>query len=105
MADSQVPWGLQALRRDGQRTSVEDQAELVPSGHRRPDDPSCRAAKRANATIVEVKGSHAIHVSQPGAVAALIEQAANSVKIAGAYAPAAATAVTSNRKAVEQAAS
>jgi tartrate dehydratase beta subunit/fumarate hydratase class I family protein len=41
-------------------------------------------AKRANATIVEVKGSHAIYVSQPGAVAALIEQAAKSVKVAGA---------------------
>jgi pimeloyl-ACP methyl ester carboxylesterase len=41
-------------------------------------------AKRANATIAEVKGSHAIYVSQPGAVAALIEQALKSVKVAGA---------------------
>jgi hypothetical protein len=39
-------------------------------------------AKRASSTIVEVKGSHAIYVSQPGAVAALIEQAAKSVKVA-----------------------
>jgi tartrate dehydratase beta subunit/fumarate hydratase class I family protein len=39
-------------------------------------------AKRADATIVEVKGSHAIYISQPGAVAALIEQAAKSVKVA-----------------------
>jgi hypothetical protein len=34
--------------------------------------------------FVEVKGSHAIYVSQPGAVAALVEQAAKSVKVAGA---------------------
>jgi tartrate dehydratase beta subunit/fumarate hydratase class I family protein len=40
-------------------------------------------AKRASSTIVEVKDSHAIYVSQPGAVAALIEQAAKSVKVAG----------------------
>ena len=33
-------------------------------------------AKRAGATIVETKGSHAIYVSQPAPVAALIERAA-----------------------------
>jgi pimeloyl-ACP methyl ester carboxylesterase len=32
-------------------------------------------ATRASSKVVEVKGSHAIYVSQPGAVAALIEQA------------------------------
>ena len=37
-------------------------------------------AKRAGATIVEVPGSHAIYVSNPNAVAALIEQAASGVK-------------------------
>jgi hypothetical protein len=36
-------------------------------------------AKRAGATVVEVKGSHAVYVSQPSAVAALIEQAAAEV--------------------------
>jgi hypothetical protein len=36
--------------------------------------------RRAN----EVKGSHAIYVSQPEAVAALIEQAAKSVKTSAA---------------------
>ena len=39
-------------------------------------------AKRASATVVEVKGSHAIYVSQPNAVAALIEKAASEVKAA-----------------------
>jgi len=33
-------------------------------------------AGRAGASVVEAKGSHAIYVSQPGAVAELIAQAA-----------------------------
>ncbi|MDB6045748.1 MAG: hypothetical protein JWM63_4299 [Gammaproteobacteria bacterium] len=40
------------------------------------------AAKRAGSTVVEVKGSHAVYVSKPEAVAALIEKAANGVKLA-----------------------
>ena len=35
-------------------------------------------AKRAGATTAEVPGSHAIYVSNPNAVAALIKQAAGS---------------------------
>ena len=38
-------------------------------------------AKRAGSTVVEAQGSHAVYVSQPGAVAALIEKAANDVKL------------------------
>jgi hypothetical protein len=37
-------------------------------------------AKRAGATVVEVPGSHAIYVSNPKAVADLIEQAASGIK-------------------------
>jgi hypothetical protein len=37
-------------------------------------------AKRAGATTVEERGSHAIYVSQPKAVAALITAAANGVE-------------------------
>lgn len=36
-------------------------------------------AKRAGATVAEVKGSHAVYVSQPEAVAELIKKAAKSV--------------------------
>jgi pimeloyl-ACP methyl ester carboxylesterase len=36
-------------------------------------------SERAGSTVVEVVGSHAIYVSQPAAVAALIEQAASAV--------------------------
>ena len=35
-------------------------------------------SKRAGSTVTEVPGSHAVYVSQPAAVAAFIEQAANS---------------------------
>jgi hypothetical protein len=35
-------------------------------------------------TVVEVKGSHAIYVSQPETVASLIEQAAKSAKTSAA---------------------
>ncbi|MFH0341255.1 MAG: hypothetical protein ACHBNF_03820 [Chromatiales bacterium] len=39
-------------------------------------------SKRAGSTVVEVAGSHAIYVSQPNAVAALIEKAASEVRAA-----------------------
>ncbi|MGE6783337.1 hypothetical protein ACQKGL_12540 [Ensifer adhaerens] len=35
-------------------------------------------AKRAGSTVVETSGSHAIYVSKPEAVAAIIEQAAQA---------------------------
>ncbi len=38
-------------------------------------------SQRAGAKVVEVAGSHAIYVSQPKAVAALIEQAAKALKV------------------------
>jgi len=45
--------------------------------------PAQRAmSERAGSTVVEVPGSHAIYVSQPAAVAALIEQAAAAVAAA-----------------------
>jgi hypothetical protein len=36
-------------------------------------------SKRAGSSVVEVKGSHAVYVSQPEAVAALIKRASNSL--------------------------
>jgi hypothetical protein len=41
-----------------------------------PPDAQRLMSKRAGSTAVEVKGSHAVFVSQPQAVAALIETAA-----------------------------
>ena len=69
MADSQVPWGMGAI-------TTED--KMIPPDAQR------AMSKRADATVVEVKGSHAIYVSQPSAVADLIEQAATKVKAATA---------------------
>jgi len=37
-------------------------------------------AKRAGVTVVEVPGSHAIYVSNPKAVADVIERAASGIK-------------------------
>ena len=39
-------------------------------------------SERAGSTVVEAAGSHAIYVSQPKAVAELIERAAKGVKVA-----------------------
>ena len=48
-----------------------------------PPDAQRLMSKRAGATLVEVKGSHAVYVSQPQAVAHLIEKAATSALVAG----------------------
>ena len=82
LADSQVPWGVDALG-----GSITDPAwrtkpswYLVATEDRMIPPPAQRAmSERAGSTVVEVAGSHAIYVSQPAAVAALIEQAASSV--------------------------
>ena len=79
MADSQVPWGVEALS-----GAVTDPAwKTKPSWYLRVTDdkmipyPAQKAmSERAGATIAEVPGSHAIYVSNPKAVAALIEKAA-----------------------------
>ena len=47
--------------------------------------PAQRAmSARAGSTTAEVAGSHAVYVSQPAAVAALIKQAASEVTLVGA---------------------
>lgn len=85
MANSQVPWGLDALN----GTISESAWKTKPSWYLVATDdkmipPAAQRlmAKRAGSTIVEVAGSHAIYVSQPNAVAALIEKAARGVKAA-----------------------
>src|SRR3989442_2743605 len=87
MADSQVPWGLDAL--SGAITEPAWKAKpswyLIATDDKMiPPDAQRSMSKRAGSTVVEVKGSHAIYVSQPEAVAALIEQAAKSVKTSAA---------------------
>ena len=48
-----------------------------------PPDAQRAMSKRAGSTVVEVKGSHAMYVSQPQAVAHLIEKAATGALVAG----------------------
>jgi pimeloyl-ACP methyl ester carboxylesterase len=83
MADSQVPWGVEAL--SGKISEAAWKAKpswyLIATDDKMiPPDAQRSMAKRAGSTTVEVKGSHAVFVSQPEAVAAFIEQAAKSVK-------------------------
>ncbi|MDB6027635.1 MAG: hypothetical protein JWM68_3858 [Verrucomicrobiales bacterium] len=79
MADSQVPWGVDALSgtvsKAAWRTkpswylvATEDKMIPPPAQH--------FMSKRAGSTVVEVAGSHAIYVSQPNVVAKLIAKAA-----------------------------
>jgi pimeloyl-ACP methyl ester carboxylesterase len=85
MADSQVPWGVEALSgtisEPAWKTKpswylVATEDRMIPPAAQR------LMSKRAGATVVEHVGSHAIYVSQPQAVAALIESVADSLKAA-----------------------
>jgi pimeloyl-ACP methyl ester carboxylesterase len=87
MADSQVPWGVEALGGTISEPAWKSKPSwyLIATDDKMiPPDAQRSMAKRAGSTVVEAKGSHAIYVSQPRAVAALIEQAAKSVKAAAA---------------------
>ena len=79
MADSQVPWGLDALNGAISEPAWKSKPSwyLVATDDRMIPPPAQQfMSKRAGSTVVEVKGSHAIYVSQPEAVASLIEKAA-----------------------------
>src|SRR6266581_6490189 len=82
MADSQVPWGVDALggaiTEPAWRTKpswylVTTEDRMIPPQAQR------TMSGRAGSTTTEVAGSHAIYVSQPSAVAALIKQVAAAV--------------------------
>jgi pimeloyl-ACP methyl ester carboxylesterase len=82
MADSQVPWGVEAL--SGSITEPAWRTKpswyLVASEDRMiPPDAQRAMSKRAGAQVQEARGSHAIYVSQPRAVAGIIEKAAAAV--------------------------
>ncbi|MCH7861268.1 alpha/beta hydrolase [Sphingomonas sp. NPDC092331] len=83
MADSQVPWGVEALQ--GAVTTpawrVKPSWYLVASDdHMIPPAAQRQMAARAGAHVSEVAGSHAVYVSKPAAVAAVIEAAAKGTK-------------------------
>jgi pimeloyl-ACP methyl ester carboxylesterase len=83
MADSQVPWGVEALGGTISEPAWKTRPSwyLITADDRMIPAPAQRfMAQRAGSTVIEVAGSHAIYVSQPKGVAALIEQAAKGVK-------------------------
>jgi len=78
MADSQVPWGVDALRGTITKAAWREKPSwyLVSTEDRMIPPAAQRSmAKRAGASMVEERGSHAIYVSQPNAVAALVAKA------------------------------
>jgi pimeloyl-ACP methyl ester carboxylesterase len=85
MADSQVPWGLDALNGAVSEPAWKTKPSwyLVATEDRMiPPDAQRGMSKRAGSTVAEVVGSHAVYVSQAKAVASIIVKAANSVALA-----------------------
>jgi pimeloyl-ACP methyl ester carboxylesterase len=87
MADSQVPWGLDALggavsdpawrHKPTWYLIVTDDRMIPPAAQR-------TMAERTGAQTAETPGSHAIYVSQPAVVADVIAQAARNAMAASA---------------------
>jgi len=82
LADSQVPWGVAALsgaisepawRSKPSWYLVATEDKMIPPAAQR------QMAARAGSTVEEAAGSHAIYISKPETVAALIEKAATSI--------------------------
>jgi pimeloyl-ACP methyl ester carboxylesterase len=85
MADSQVPWGVDALGGTISEPAWRNKPSwyLIATEDRMIPPPAQRSmSERAGSTVVEAAGSHSIYVSQPQAVAELIETAASEVKSA-----------------------
>ena len=79
MADSQVPWGVNALSGAVSEPAWRSKPSwyLIATEDRMIPPPAQQLmSKRAGSVVAEAKGSHAIYVSQPAAVAALIQKAA-----------------------------
>ena len=83
MADSQVPWGVDALggavtepawRQKPSWYLVTSEDRMIPPAAQR------AMAERAGATVAEAQASHSVYVSQPQAVAGLISQAAGAAR-------------------------
>jgi len=82
MANSQVPWGLDALGGTISTPAWRTRPTwyLIAADDKMIPPPAQRAmAERAGATITESPGSHSVYLSQPQAVAGLIRTAAQSL--------------------------
>ena len=79
MADSQVPWGVEALSGAVSQPAWKTKPSyyLVATEDKMIPPPAQRAmAGRAKAQVMEAPGSHAIYVSKPVEIAELIQRAA-----------------------------
>ena len=84
-ADSQVPWGVDALGGTISEPAWRSKPSwyLVASEDRMIPPPAQRAmAERAGSTVTEISGSHSIFLSHSAEVAGIIEQAASGVMAA-----------------------
>ena len=82
MADAQVPWGLDALA--GAITEPAWRTKpswyLIATEDRMiPPDAQRFMSQRANAKVSETAASHSVYISQPEAVAAIIEKAVKGI--------------------------
>lgn len=85
MADSQVPWGVDALEGTVSEAAWRDKPSwyLIASDDRMiPPQAQREMSGRAGSAVEEAAASHAIYVSQPAAVARLVKTAASEVKSA-----------------------
>ena len=81
MADSQVPWGVDALGGTISEPAWRTKPSwyLLTTEDRMIPPPAQRMmSERAGSTVEEVDASHSVYVSQPAAVLALIEKAASA---------------------------
>ncbi|MFE4545107.1 alpha/beta hydrolase [Arthrobacter sp. NPDC056727] len=79
MADSQVPWGVEALQGAVTKPAWREKPSwyLIATDDRMIPPPAQHAmSERAGSSVTEVPASHSVYVSQPQAVTSLIKEAA-----------------------------
>jgi pimeloyl-ACP methyl ester carboxylesterase len=82
LADSMVPWSLVAVNGAITQPAWKSKPSwylVAVDDMMIPADAQRAMSKRAGAQVVEAKGSHAIYISQPETVAALIEKASQGI--------------------------
>ncbi|MFE3415586.1 alpha/beta fold hydrolase [Streptomyces mirabilis] len=82
MADSQVPWGVEALAGAVSEPAWQNKPSwylVATDDHMIPPAAQRAMSERAKAIVSETPGSHAVYVSRPTVVAAVIAQAAQGI--------------------------
>jgi pimeloyl-ACP methyl ester carboxylesterase len=85
MADSQVPWGVGSIATEVGEPAWRSRPSwwLIATGDLIiPPDLQRFMSKRAGSRVVEIEGNHAIYVSNPTAVAELIQTAVTELRAA-----------------------